>query len=408
MPRSAADLLASRLIKVVVDLGMSNTWYAFAPSMLGQNTAVDFAARALILHHEPKSVQAIVPYEVPSYTAYRIALNHLRVSLDASDFSLMTTGLLGLYEMLRKDHLAALHTHAQGVSAVIKAHLAEGRPASPVVRAALYSNTVMTFARPLLMGVASPFDKPEWLELDPAAVQSLQTPIVKLSKIAHQIALRIPRLIAITRRLRQSAAPEIDTITNARLIADKIFALKDYSSEDELLRTVKLLPSTRPVGNPLDTDFFLFDSVPARDTMLMYWTARLIIVKLGLVLCDIQRRNDPLSDAQSSKIKLEHEQAGLLLCVLMCWNNGFGHVNVFNILWSALMGRKDVRGHDAQSIRTWIMWQHEAELSGWGFKYGPEHADVDADVLAGGPLEGSHLQWFREIGLIPSADRGGV
>lgn len=406
--------------------------------MLGQNTALDLAARAVVLYYLPDRFRTTISDgEAPSYTAYRAALESLRATLSTSESSLVTTGLLALYELLRKQHAVALHTHAAGITAIVDARLREGGiSASTLFRAAFYDNSLVTFTRPVFLGEPSPFEHPAWLSLEPAVMGSMQPGVQRTRKLAQEILLRLPRVIAMVRRVRQSTTNASNSgLSNAIQVANELLALKDEKAENKILQTLKLVPIPREdvVDSPPGlASLFSFASVSSRDAILGYWAARLMVLKLRLVLCRFQsemQHDTPLSVSSSSSSSpghnplistLEHEQAGLILCILMCWNTdpntngngGFGHNNVIIILWSALADLSNVRGHDAQTIRDWMLRRHNEEMGEWSDAdnihtsgYDAEQADADADVLAGGPLEGSSLlSNLRELGLIPPRD----
>lgn len=407
MPPSTTERLSLRLAKTLGELGLDNAWYSFAPGMLGQNYAVDAAARAIVFV-KASSHQQTAPNQAAGFALYRSAVESLRTSLDTSDFSLMTTGLLGLYETLRKEHIIALHTHAKGICAIVSARSELGKAITPVMRAAIYENSFMTFQQPIVNGRPSPFDRPEWLELDPAGVRPLSPSIIRLSKLSHQRMLKLPGLVATVRIIRESALPSRSILVSALDVADELLALKDDRAEDVILRKVTFWPDADDDDNPVGVRSFLFESADARDVMLMYWANRLMILKLCLVLGRVRGHSDSFPVLTFDIPKLEAEQERLIMCSLMCWHHGFGRINVFEILWSALMGRERVRTFSAQDIRDWISRKHREQMAGWYTDYSAEDADKDAEILAGGPLKGFIARMIGRASGAVSDDLDGI
>lgn len=353
------------------------------------HTPLDTAARAIALLDAPTNGQSTSSQDVLSNATYKSALQALRVSLDASDFSLMTTGLLGLHEMIRKDHAAAMHTHTRGIAAIISSRLHADVAVTPVVRAALYENTSITFLYPVALGRRSPFDHAEWLELDPAVVGSMEAPIIELKKLTQHALIRLPGLIASVREMRENGTWTARAKADAFVFAHELLALKDDDAEDAILRNITVAPLGDHMDNPLGTGSFAFDSTEDKDTVIMYWATRLMVLKLCLVLAQAKSCSESIISQRLDKQDLEVEQESLTMCLLMCWRNGFGNVDIFSILWGALMGRKLVRGCNAQVLQQWVMDRHNELLAGWGLGYTYAEADTFAEIFAGGPLEGA-------------------
>lgn len=173
-----------------------------------------------------------------------------------------------------------------------------------------------------------------------------------------------------------------------------MLALRDDGAEDELRGAVTLVPikSFRAsVDKPPCASLFQFKHMQSRDAILLYWAVRLMTVQLCLVLSRVSENVAGAAGLRLSVAQLENELESLLLSVLMCWHDGFGAVNVYMILWSALTGKDHVRGLSAQRIRDWILHSQNQQLAGWAITYRSEQADVDADVLVRGPLHGTHV-----------------
>lgn len=113
-----ATLQGAQLVRVLSEMNLASSWYAFVPSLLGtfSTPQADAAATAVVKAYSlarlpSQSAQFKTPD--PSYIA---AIRALRDSLDSSDGSLVAVGLLELYEVIRKDEPGAFFSHAEGVS----------------------------------------------------------------------------------------------------------------------------------------------------------------------------------------------------------------------------------------------------------------------------------------------------
>ena len=172
---TASTRLGSAFGLSAQQIGFMDRWFVLLPSRIGHNaTPTDLSARVFLaganyfLHRTP-AVQR--EYQ----ESYVLALKGLRKTLGSDDDARAPTDKALLAgTMLACAEFAAegpslMQQHLKGVSAImITQKKVPGQPASELTRAAVYCNWVGTFARPVALGIASPFEPPYWHKLTPA------------------------------------------------------------------------------------------------------------------------------------------------------------------------------------------------------------------------------------------------
>jgi hypothetical protein len=363
--------------------------------MLGSHETTDAAAQAVIKAHSSSPDDSATGQKLKADKSYVTAIQTLRGSLDASDSTLVAVGLLTLYEMIRKDQPEAFFSHAGGMSAILRARMDKSAVTS-VMRAAFYNNSYATFQEPLSNGTASPFDDPFWLDLEPATITSLSKSAARLRKLSNQTFIRLPGLISKARQLREKSAagwPDETLLKQTCAIANNLLQQQDSAAESDLLHQVSVKPTIDPFDKVVVPYSFSIDSYNDKETLLVYWGSRLMVLKLCLVLDDLQEAITP--PGSNHKIPpsfnvraLSAEQDRLVMSILMFWQDGFGQANCFSMVWGALMGRKEFRGKPVTPIRRWVLRRYHDSLKGWPVQYSMADMDEEADVMAGGPLTG--------------------
>ncbi|KAK3116241.1 hypothetical protein LTR53_003612 [Teratosphaeriaceae sp. CCFEE 6253] len=109
IPSSADALLGAELVWTLSALNLTDSWYAFVPSMLGTSPATDAAARAVNKAHKLCATPGTPTALARCDSSYLTAINALRTSLDLSDSALVAAGLVYLYEGIMKGKPRGLH-----------------------------------------------------------------------------------------------------------------------------------------------------------------------------------------------------------------------------------------------------------------------------------------------------------
>lgn len=397
---SPEDLLGIEFICTFAHPQVTLPWFEFVPSHLGASAATDAAARAALeachFHHDTDSSQI-----ARCTTQYLKAIKLLRASMDTSDSALLAVGLLLLYEQLMRSAPVAFFSHAKGISSILLASRAQSMPLTPLGRAMLYSNTHGTFQEPCVHGVASPFEDPYWLDAEPASFTStLTAEVAALRKLSNQLIIRLPRLIAMVRWLRDFAGRQRSERSHTSLwtsrekrskamkLADELVALNNTAAENSLLHQVAVVTTRDPHDRVIIPYSFNFKSQASdnRDTLLLYWASRLMVYKLYDVLYCLNSLDHSEGATHPSDIASEQER--MVMNIFMCWEGGYGQANPLTIVWSTLMNKRELRGRPVEDVRTWMLHAYEELLDGWPVTITKAEVDDLSDVFAGGPIKG--------------------
>ncbi|KAK5722608.1 hypothetical protein LTR15_005839 [Elasticomyces elasticus] len=387
MSSSGDALLGAELVQTLSNLHLNDSWYSFVPSMLGDSVAADAAAKAVVKAHEFCATKGTPTGVARCDSSYLAALNTLRASLDVSDSALVAVGLLYLYEGIMKDQPTAYFSHAGGISAILLAR-PRTAPVTALTRAVLYGNTHGTFQQPLLQGTASPFDDPYWLDFEPATTYNLTASAVKLRKYANQSTIRLPGLIAKVRSIREASVPNRKLFLDSTRVALEILAMTDQSAENELLHRVTLKETKDIFDKAIFRYSFEFKSLYEKETLLLYWGNRLMILKLCLELHHLGVLADGSSCTAFKAGDLDDESERVVMSILMCWQDGLGFVNPLSMVWGALMGKITFRGRSVEPVRSWVWTRYHDSLTGWPITYTMAEMDEESEELVGGPLTG--------------------
>ncbi|KAK0255649.1 hypothetical protein LTS16_004805 [Friedmanniomyces endolithicus] len=286
MPSSTDALLGAEFVQTLSSMHLEDSWYAFVPSMLGENVAADAAARAVV------RAQGLCAIVARCDSLYLAAISTLWASLDVSDSALVAVGLLYLYESILKDTPVAFFSHARGISAILVAR-SRSTPVTPLTRAVLYGNTHGSFQEPVAIGASSPFDDPYWLEFEPAATYAMTESAVKLRRLANQTMIRLPGLIAKVRSLREDGRPSGQLLCTTTRLANEIYFLTSEDAESELLHRVALKDTRDPLDKAIMRYSFKLKSLYEKETLLLYWGNRLMVIKLCLWLHRLHDEQNP-------------------------------------------------------------------------------------------------------------------
>ena len=236
-PICSETRLRHSLISMIEDLHLESGWCAFTPSRLGESRPADSAARALTIAHIGMRQQNDSLLD-GAYREYVKSLEQLRSSIDLSDGTLMTVALLFLFESLMRERVSACVLHQEAINDILLAR-PKTQPISEFARSLLYTSNGSPFRTSVASGTASPFDDPRWLQLKPVnRTETLITEVSRLMQLSFQTFLRLPRLMACVRSLRNEAGQA--SITSTLELAQQLMLLGDADAESKLLHRVHI------------------------------------------------------------------------------------------------------------------------------------------------------------------------
>ena len=257
-----------------------------------------------------------------------LAVSQLRKSLDVSDSSLMTVALLTLYEEIMRFEELLWYSHQHGVMNILLAR-PEHHKTSDLTRAIMYSLWGLSFGQACIAGQPSQFEEQSWLDLEPVW-QSTRPPteVVRLRRLAHQLMIRIPRLIANIRAVRMQST-EVGKAANelgeAATLASALFHSEGKDAEIAVLHRVRVVKTLDPFDAKLVSHSFSFPSTDEADAALLYWMCRLHILQLRFTLDSIPFLNTIYLSAEEDhamefdKAELETEQMRIATNIFMSW-----------------------------------------------------------------------------------------
>lgn len=225
----------------------TTAWAALIPPRVGHDAAVDYGAEALIASTMMTYNASVSNSRVRSARAYSGAVTSLQNRFASgdqahitSDNTLCSIGLL-MHVDFNFGLIIELFSHQAGAAAILLSRPAS-RETSDFTRAWVYHGWERTFMRPCALGIASPFDSPRWLALQPYERDIISKQLTRLRYNSYQLTLRLPRLIMLVRKLRQDA--DTSTLAKAINIATELCSLQETKGESDLLHLVKVQKTT--------------------------------------------------------------------------------------------------------------------------------------------------------------------
>lgn len=398
-PSSDETALRLRLAQAIDDLHLRHCWFAYIPSRLGYNAAVDAAADALFHAHSyyrhGRSNAVALRAALRSYgrCLQFVKSGIASKSQRCTDHLILAIALLTQYEVLMRNDRQAYATHWSAVGALLR-----GRPrshdTSELVRAMFYSMWDQVFRVPCTQGMMSPFEEERWLGLEPAAIVVLSDDVIRLRKLSQELLLRLPRLIVTVRGVLGNT---IDDSLILRLLAELSGSFdhcRDDEAENALLYSVKVRPTKDAVDKvvvPYSLEFCQDGDLTAA---ILYWQSRLMLINLCLKLAN----NLPSQIAQSADFvkggALHAEQGRLSANILMSWSDAsargdFGTVTMTQALmavWTAMAHRATFRHVPIATVRDWVLLRFHDSLAKEPSATAARQLSAVSEQLAGGPV----------------------
>lgn len=402
---SATPKLTRTFVYICTKLDLHDTFFAIIPSRIGTDKAIDSAANALI--HLFADCRGDQTSEVLCTQKYAHAITLARESMceeswRQSDAALLATFLLAFYEhKLRHEKRTFSDVHRNGMCALLVAHASSRRgQEAEVLRSLLYQAWNSSFRTPCIEGSASPFDVQEILDLDPPLQLKLPPELARLRKIANQLVIRLPALIASVRRLRQSDAT--NTLHNdVAKSAISLLALRDEDGESALLHRVKIVQTASE--SPLSKSSFHFQQASEFKTAVFYWGARILICRISIALI---RMGILVEDGNCSEAILRAENEQGATNMTMTWDFGQAHgailgrtilVPGYTFVWGVLLDHDIFRGLPSAHIKAWLLTKIHSFEGGMSLHVTEKELDNAAGALVGGPISGLQNPAFESF-----------
>jgi hypothetical protein len=279
---------------------------------------------------------------------------------------------------------------------------------------------VPSFAASCAFGVPSPFDQPKWLSLDYGSRSTLPSDTQAIRSFAQQLSIRLPRLVAIMRRIRNDGVDQGDLDAASRLGAD-LMKLVDSEAESSVLHRVAARRTKHPEDIVAAPYSLHFSSSTDYDACIYYWQLRLVVLRLHDLVnnahANIDANGPSAAYAASNSSFPSSKTVPLPACVadvrteaqrlakniIMSWEDcydrgQFGRSRMslaLPIAWGAIFQFGNFTSLQPSEIHDWLAKRFEwifppAQGSGDG-----QELDILAELLVGGPLHGTFVQIYR-------------
>jgi hypothetical protein len=381
--------LSTQLAHSFDNLDLQRAWFAYVPRYVGENKAIDSAAKAVIIAWRNRAQNSLPPAGVRHYAD---AIQGLRDSLDTSDLSLLCVALMANFETVATAAPVPMYHHVQGLAAIIKTR-SNGFHNSEVARAVLYTFSDELFRLACLTNTFHPLDNPRHRDLDPPSrTTSRDETVLSLRRTGFRLFVRLPRLISSFRAWQQQVDRGIMVHVPASLLvlARELLDLRNQDAEDRLLHRIGIVPTKEKQTREFMPYSFAFGYLSEAEAIGLYWEARLLLVSICMRIrtleCCVQIGLDsgPRKDTGSNEVftKTKEEKQSCLANIIMTWQYiittpilAKDAVQALLVMWGAIADLEKFRHHSIASIQSWILEQ----TRGISRDY-PSH-NIDADFM---------------------------
>ncbi|KAK5128309.1 hypothetical protein LTR85_002976 [Meristemomyces frigidus] len=309
--------------------------------------------------------------------------------------------LLAVYDLVRPSGIPNGLMHLSAIGILLIAHPSVLQ-SSEIARSLLFTLSECTFGLPCVMGVASPFENigTEAAASSDAVCQS--SPFDSLQVAGYTMHTLLPRLIIEVRRIR--SGQDTASAESAIKLAEVLLKAENEGAESVMLHRIHVTETEDCHDRPVVKWSFKFSSISDMGVAVSYWTARLLVIRLCLIL----ETFCPAFSSSITRSSLEADQERLATNILMSWQ--YAHAHGFFALrymrealfatWGALTDRTMLRGTPVSTVRDWILTKSRDSLSEWNWLHRTAmDMDEASDVFAGGAL----AKLF--VPLAPSVER---
>ena len=291
--------------------------------------------------------------------------------------------------------------HLRGVGALIHSRPDDGEPISELTRTLVYFKWLCSFVDPVLLNQPSPYEQKLWIELSPPIVYAVDKDSASLRRSSHRLFIRLPRLIAAVRKLRNGDT-DMASYQEAVELARDLLSLNDLDTESALLHRVSIC-KTAGVDSLVIPCSFQFPNCQSHEAALYFWTTRIILHRLALQLCALNLPTFRPTSIFSSELSAQNLRYAANILIALHYARTTGRMSTFRMffpglaLWSVTCDCGVLLRNTATSlIRPMILRAYHELVRK---SYGPqtlcaEDLDEAAELLRGGPIVGLLVGMF--------------
>jgi hypothetical protein len=168
-------------------------------------------------------------------------------------------------------------------------------------------------------GIPSPFDTPFWLDIDPTLRQAPTKAVFSLRKVTYRLAIRLPRLMVLVRRLREGQN-NLRAISDTVALALELAAWEDKVSENELLHCVVVTSPRKQADKSIIQVGLKFGSLAEFEAGAYYWQT---IIILNRLCAQVQKLFPKYGYKTFDLATINEENCRLAKNLLMSWESAF-------------------------------------------------------------------------------------
>jgi hypothetical protein len=399
-PVSAENLLLAATVDHLESLHLTESWFASIPSHLGHSPTLDAATRAFIssnrfvLRCRDASVQICLKHYLRAIELQRQLT--LSPTGRLSDEALLSCALLGHFERgmgQRYGPQAITQTfkqtlmHLQAMQKILLNRLNDFRT-HQLDYTVVFGHYMLLLEAPIATGTPCPFERLAFPNPHKIINDYSLKPTARLRRLASELMLRAPRLIANVRAAKSGVMTPSE-LKLFHLRAEALLELRDDNSENILLHSVSIIPSREETGF-LTKYSFDFHSVTDFDACFNYWHARLLILRACRLL-----------DLPGKRCEIQDQGRRAITNVLMCWQYGNGpmfmrirFLHAANTVWGAISDF-GVSFAPIEQVQQFGLKQINSLYKGIVGEKTKEALDEVTALYAGGPLTGNLADMYR-------------
>lgn len=242
-------------------------------------------------------------------------------------------------------------------------------------------------------GKPSPFEEDFWLQHE--SPSSRPSDAVALSKRAHQILFKLPRLAFNLRKIR-AGNTDFDTVCETAALAQRLLRMKDDAAYQGVLRSCQVRETVSDADRHITPSSLHFTDLADFDDFLDYCRARLTITTLFLALPRLIPRFIVPERAQVKQQQIEAADA-----VLQCWQTCMetqrfakSMSTTLFPLYGALKQMDSWRGIPVEQVISWLEYKSILAFGHVNGFSGESDLASTWDMYCGGPGENSiYRQW---------------
>ena len=381
-----------KVIESIEFFRQQDTNYAYIPSRYGTNSALDAAADMFVCMQDyiKSPTQHLL---VKLYHQHGEALSRFRLSLGVSEEAYMTCALFVLFDIIIGKQQIGESKHSDFLQQIL-AQL-DPNQGTDFRQAAFYDNRYWFFFNPNTDNAMSPCDNGHWEDVVWASQIARPKMEAQLLQASTQLFVRLPRLMAYVRSIRNGTAQDLEQVTN---LACELHALENDKAEHQLLKNIKVSATSDTLDRKFVRLSYEFKTFLQWEAAILYWIARLILIRL----CQTLTVWSPSTESRLRPFTLRSGQLTMARNIFMSWQYARAQSNfpfmgkrimkeAATIAWGALSDMETWDGMPVGALAEWVVWR----LRDSDTKIDTKDMRAYLDSLSGGPIHG--LQHMRRL-----------